>query len=492
MHSSLIRRSGKFKNHVNAYTANDRACDYILCWECMQHCVEKRDDDKYVWPAFYWRLLSGSHTSTFGGQYYNYSIYEGGALWRFIPQTMRPWWLEEVRLIGGMANPFGECTESYPPSIFEDRTTDLNRFNEDYTSGKLARVVEAMNNETVVNSNVLCPWLCSTSCLEAGKLPLDLMVQRMLPKIILPLFSSHDKYRNVHWCSNRYCREEDEYPTIMLNDKWKVKPTVLLGEDGLQVLTCKTHGGGQDKLVLFPPESPSGHILNAEQSDQLSHCVKHPRVAKKTKAMKFCTIFGMTESRVGYAGADTMNVSTTGDFSGSSHLLSSHQESYVIGRPDINILLDQKVANREITPGLAEAFRRNAQSRYTINGLRDHTQGATYVSFEDMVETHLHETAQSQHVRAINDRPSARNRNQTLHVSRSWSTRINMLQTEDRNGFGSQFRPIPGFNTSKPSALSWVLFAIMSSCKELWHIVDNKPTPFRHSAWEGWVSVPCV
>ena len=35
--------------------------------------------------------------------------------------------------------------------------------------------------------------------------------------------------------------------------------------------------------------------------------------------------------------------------------------------------------------------------------------------------------------------------------------------------------------------LTWILFAILSSCPELWIIVDNKPTPFKWSGWEGWI-----
>ena len=71
---------------------------------------------------------------------------------------------------------------------------------------------------------------------------------------------------------------------------------------------------------------------------------------------------------------------------------------------------------------------------------------------------------------------------------RSWPILINLLQTEGKNGFGTQFHPIPQFkNIDKPSALTWTLFGLISSCSELWHIIDSKPRPFRWSGWEGWV-----
>ena len=48
--------------------------------------------------------------------------------------------------------------------------------------------------------------------------------------------------------------------------------------------------------------------------------------------------------------------------------------------------------------------------------------------------------------------------------------------------------PIPMFKTSNnPSALTWILFTITSSCKELWQIIDTKESPFKWNGWEGWL-----
>ena len=45
-------------------------------------------------------------------------------------------------------------------------------------------------------------------------------------------------------------------------------------------------------------------------------------------------------------------------------------------------------------------------------------------------------------------------------------------------------------NNDKQSALTLTLFAILSSIKELWHIIDTKPSPFCTSSWEG--GIICV
>ena len=79
------------------------------------------------------------------------------------------------------------------------------------------------------------------------------------------------KYSQV---GNYYYREDDNYDSIMLNDKWKIKTSVLLDEDEIHVLTCKFHDDDNDKLTFFTPRCPNKHIFNAELTDQLSNCVK--------------------------------------------------------------------------------------------------------------------------------------------------------------------------------------------------------------------------
>ena len=54
-----------------------------------------------------------------------------------------------------------------------------------------------MNNTAVMNADILCPWSCSTSFHESGKVPLDLMFQKMLPKVIIPLYSDKNKYQHI-------------------------------------------------------------------------------------------------------------------------------------------------------------------------------------------------------------------------------------------------------------------------------------------------------
>ena len=105
--------------------------------------------------------------------------------------------------------------------------------------------------------------------------------------------------------------------------------------------------------------------------------------------MKYSTKFAMVQCRSGFSGVDTMNVTTHSNFSKTSELLSTHEDASIIGRNDIRLLLNQKVANKQISPELAELFIKNAKQRFNIQELRKYTQGSTYVSFIDMITIHL-------------------------------------------------------------------------------------------------------
>ena len=187
---------------------------------------------------------------------------------------MRQWWIDEL----AMNDAYEGISINQPPSIFEDKTLDIKRFNEDFATGQLSNIVNAMNNENIINANILCPWSCSTNCRDSGKLPLDLMIQRILNKVDLKLYTDNARYRYVNSCWNQYFREDNKYPTILLKENWPIKPSIIIDEDGVHILTCKQYDGGHDKLTLYPPQSPYNHILNARQPDQLTQCVQIPRI----------------------------------------------------------------------------------------------------------------------------------------------------------------------------------------------------------------------
>ena len=207
-----------------------------------------------------------------------------------------------------------------------------------------------MKNHEVIDQRILCPFSCSTNCLDAGNLPYDIMVQRILTKVVLPLVHP-EKMRLVLNSWVRYYRDlGDDYSCLLLNKKMKVRPSVLLNKNGLQILTCNSHGGGRDKLVLYPPSSPHEHgILNCPMTDQLSHVVVNPRVKRKIAVSKFNTTHAMVRCNSNFGGFDTCSLKVTGRFDSTSDLLYRSTSASIIGRSDIRALLSRKVANGKVS-----------------------------------------------------------------------------------------------------------------------------------------------
>ena len=113
-------------------------CNYNLCNECCHFLIKKENDFTYLWRSVYWHLLSSLYSSTFESLRRYFEIYSGEHLWELIPITMRGWWINTIKgFFYRTEYPYSECTINYPPSIFIDKTNQLQEFEEDVNVGEL-------------------------------------------------------------------------------------------------------------------------------------------------------------------------------------------------------------------------------------------------------------------------------------------------------------------------------------------------------------------
>ncbi len=459
--------------------------DYNLCDECFEVCKNGSSEFKHAWPAFLWNILRHDCRSAFGGGGYFNQIYSGETLWKIIPRTMRPWWLDSVLDINHHAMyPFEHCSLDNPAPMFEDRTIAMSEFQDNISSGQQCRLHEAMDDERVMLPNVLCPFGCTAYCRVAEKADWDLVIQRFLLKTPLKTINEVDKkYRNYHSMWEQYFRNADDYDCWIMNEAYAIKPSLIITNDGPRVLTCPNHGGGDDHHRLYLPRPPL-HNLSAAQTDQLSHITINSRLAKPMKKSSWCTTFQMAKQTGGYTGLDTMNVGTHSDWSKTSELLAQHEGLSLKDRSDIRHLLAQKVACGQASQELADWSIENSQYRFPEGSTERFKHGATYVPFSDNIGIQLARSLDDSCgglIEAVNDR------NEMIRCKRGWPRFINIVQMEDNNGYGYQFRPVPQFQCSSgtPSMMTWTLCSLLSGVKELWHAVDNKVGPWRHNKWEG-------
>ena len=73
----------------------------------------------------------------------------------------------------------------------------------------MARFVVVIKNVNVISIDVLLPWSFLAICKDAGNIHFDIMVQIILPKVMLSLFTKSSKYRLVQLIWKEYFCEVD-------------------------------------------------------------------------------------------------------------------------------------------------------------------------------------------------------------------------------------------------------------------------------------------
>ena len=308
-----------------------------------------------------------------------------------IPSTMRPWWIQSITKPDQEwthAYPVGRITLTSPRPLFDDRTLGLTNFLNDVESCNPGRFVKALKNEKDFLPNVLCPFGCSEYCFKGKHLEWDLVIQRLLLKVLLPHIDKN-RYRSVQHMWDQYDRKDNDYNTILLNKEWEIRPAIVISETGCpRVVTCRNHGLGSNCQVLYTPRYPDHH-LSAKWTDQLSPIVLQPRIARTTRAKEFCTTLGMSRQFSHFTGIDSCDVGLDGNSQVTSELLCSHESISLAGRPDIHALLSRKVEDGQIPTDLSSSMIEESIRRFPAGSLTDFIQGSTYIPFIDSIYIQL-------------------------------------------------------------------------------------------------------
>jgi hypothetical protein len=153
--------------------------------------------------------------------------------------------------------------------------------------------MKALKNEKEFLPNVMCPFGSSEYCFKDNHVAWDLVIQRLLLKVLLPHI---DKtcYLHVQHMWDQFDREDDDFDSILLNRGWEIRPAIVISESGCpRVVTCRNHRDGSKFQVLYPPRYPEHH-LSAKCTNQLCPIAVQPRIARTTCAKEFCTTLGMS------------------------------------------------------------------------------------------------------------------------------------------------------------------------------------------------------
>ena len=334
-----------------------------------------------------------------------------------------------------------------------------------------------------MNVNVICPFGYTEFYFMSDLIELDIILQQYMLDTVLPLCSKAKPWKLYLMSPNYFC-EEDDYDCILLNNKWRICPTIVFTDSSLKVLTCCHHGSRDNHIRLYLPRPPC-HNLSADKTDQISHCVINPRVAHPTIKNKFTTTHSMACQYGTFSGLDTMNLTTSGDWTNTSILLAEHESNILHNRGNLVHWLLLQVQAGQIQPDLAKNLTEWSKSITPKGSLDKYRQWAISVPFVDNVKLHLaqlFEEGNAGMITAINSI------NRMIQCGHLWAQTINIVQMEDAAQFGYQFCCIPPLSPpNKAGMMVWSLCSILSSVKEIWHYIDSMTTLLWHNGWEGYL-----
>ena len=107
----------------------------------------------------------------------------------------------------------------------------------------------------------------------------------------------------MKWIRDYYIRDEGDDDILLLNPKWKIRPSLAFVDGARRILTCEDHNGGSVDIMIHPCRWK--HNLPCEQLDQIAQVVVQSQTIKRAKASVYSTEWQMFKQRGCFGGLDT-------------------------------------------------------------------------------------------------------------------------------------------------------------------------------------------
>ena len=473
-----------------------------LCSECHIMLSKRIPSDqrklwKYVWPSFYFDVLTGVDDTS--GRKFS-DVYPVSDLWRWFPSTLRRYWVETWEELKANCGP-GSCDETSEPH-FVDRTVEVmdfwaniqKRTFEGMLSAldpkRLKKGMELLEEEkNIVVPDVLCPWGCSEFTFRAGDLNAAMMMQHHLRKVQLNLPSCYTPNMfQVETSRLDYIREAGEYTDcVLMNPNWPIRPTMcMIPGRGVFVCTCRHHIDPKSRKRLYPhpPRKPPAiGNLSSVRSDQLCSVVLQPRTARPVVRKGKNTVPSVSVFQVSYAGADSANVTTERRFENNGlRPVSVEHEILSLYRQDVDELARRLVQEGQMTEELYHGLRDEYLRSDCEKTCRSLTRGATYTPCANAIALQKASSEGDMVLVTVLEKNHGRRAPASetkVYLHRSWCPTINNMQVQDNNLYGWVPKAIPHMKSLKganrlPIMMTWCVVGIVSASKELYSIVDQK------------------
>ena len=497
-----------------ATSSRKRKCSkqLLLCTEChgfLTLPAQVNAQWKYTWPSFYWNLLTGRDSVTDRAFHQTYSAQE---LWKFIPASIREYWCRSDGDDGRKCHlplyqdcpDYDLCTLEAPQSVFVDRTRDVydhwdNVHSRTYKGMLLAldpsRVEGCEKKKPSTIPDVLCPWGCSEFCYKAKEINPSLLIQNQLRKVQLNLPSNmFGEMYTVETSRVDYIRNENECKDrTLLNPEWLTLPSMLMLHDGGYVAcACRDHDNcsSRKRLYLHPPRKPDGMNLSAVNPDELCQATRQPSIVTPVCRKKNGSTPTNTLHQCSFMGSSSGYVTNGTRFQNKGpKVMNFIHQVHSRERKDIKQISKAFVNEGKVPQAMIDEIEHHHISACQKYIEQTPKRGATYSPTVNSIL--MQKFSSEEGCRTCVTFLDGDGNEVQCDMDRTWSATIYNLQVEDPRNYGwpmksmSSTVPVPIEQRRQSAMLTYALVGMTSTCKELYHAIDQRRNGHRYNDYSG-------
>ena len=471
--SSDDLRRRKFKSFR---TSKNSKTQHMLCGECLTYLTSdnSKEIERNAWPAFIWKTMIDNQVK----------LVYGNNGWRLIPKQWRYWWLES--LMEYENETYGDIQMNHPKPSIIDISFERKDWKKLIQSYELPKLAEACNK--YLRPTVLCPFGCSEFIHKGGTVSMDLIFQRYLHYVVIETYSNRVGFDYVKNAREDFIELKDgDESKWLLNDEWKVMPSVLLINGEAKIMTCSDHDRGDKSFHLHVCKQPH-HNLSSLKSDQLCHGVLKSRTIKPMQKRIYSDSYQMHEQRGTFNGIDTCNVTSYHNFNFRSKLQSENESRSIINRPDMNSLLSQLTREKSISHITANDKRKLAKRLYEGFDFIPFIYGSTYVPIQIALEYQRENS--NPFVKIIIDDREDRSGNALpdIVVKNKIYWPPSLYPCQKMTKWGAYIPVCPTVRSrTRDSRHVWIVMHVILGIEDVY--MNIRKGELRKSDWKGWLLV---
>ena len=311
---------------------------------------------KHARPAVFWFLLSDKNIEV--------------NFWHYIPIEMRCSWLHSASICNSV---FRQRMDLVSLPIFVDISFRSRVFNQFKIHWSSSEMVQNVNNEFF--PCIKCPVGCGEFIDNFGKIDFVHYLSKLIPYL--------KSFRGdvISYLSGM--RTDYEIPDFIFPDDPFapiVKPSLLVSDDGIFLLTCKDHDKKIKEQYCHLPKHPCGRIFNP-LPDRFAPAILSVRSVKPFRENFSSASYKMVKLNSSFCGSNTCFISHGKSLDKVTDCSVNHESFYLHCRQDTQCVVRKLADKGFLSQENAEIILKNRNDHW-LREMRDLKEHTNFVPLE--------------------------------------------------------------------------------------------------------------